>query len=94
MYDVNQLLALQAQLTSLEEQLLHLAAMRQLQTNSTINADMFVDGDAAWMLTASVLVFFMTIPGIMLFYSGMVRVNNVLATAMQSYSVCFLIAFL
>ena len=35
-------------------------------------------GDTAWMLTASVLVLFMTIPGLSLFYAGLVRAKNVL----------------
>jgi len=43
-------------------------------------------GDTAWMLTATALVLLMTIPGVALFYGGMVRKKNVLATAMQSFS--------
>ncbi len=45
-------------------------------------------GDTAWMLTSSLLVLMMTIPGIALFYGGMVRKKNVLATLMQSFAVC------
>src|SRR5450755_2734974 len=37
-------------------------------------------GDTAWMLTSSALVLMMTIPGLALFYGGMVRKKNVLAT--------------
>ncbi|MFP6773069.1 MAG: ammonium transporter [Alphaproteobacteria bacterium] len=45
-------------------------------------------GDTAWMLTSSLLVLMMTIPGVALFYGGMVRKKNVLATIMQSFAVC------
>ena len=38
-------------------------------------------GDTAWMLTSTALVLMMTIPGLALFYGGMVRKKNVLATA-------------
>jgi Amt family ammonium transporter len=42
-------------------------------------------GDTAWMLTSSVLVLMMTIPGLALFYAGMVRKKNILATIAQSF---------
>src|SRR3984957_3867326 len=42
-------------------------------------------GDDAWMLTSSVLVLMMTIPGLALFYAGMVRKKNILATIAQSF---------
>ncbi|MEN3952288.1 ammonium transporter [Iodidimonas sp. SYSU 1G8] len=45
-------------------------------------------GDTAWMLTATALVLFMTIPGLALFYAGMVRKKNILATLMQSFAIC------
>src|SRR6476646_7218341 len=41
-------------------------------------------GDTAWMLTSTALVLMMTIPGLALFYCGMVRKKNVLATMAQS----------
>ncbi len=44
-------------------------------------------GDTAWMLTSTVLVLMMTIPGVALFYGGMVRKKNVLATMVQSFAV-------
>ena len=48
-------------------------------------------GDTAWMLVASALVLLMTIPGLALFYGGMVRKMNVLATVMQTFAtVCVL----
>ena len=48
-------------------------------------------GDTAWMLTSTALVLMMTIPGLALFYAGMVRKKNVLATLMQSFSICALV---
>jgi Amt family ammonium transporter len=42
-------------------------------------------GDTAWMLTSTALVLMMTIPGLALFYAGMVRKKNILATLMQSF---------
>ena len=48
-------------------------------------------GDTAWMLASTALVLMMTIPGLALFYGGMVRKKNVLATLMQSFAVCCLI---
>jgi len=44
-------------------------------------------GDTAWMLTSTALVLMMTIPGLALFYGGMVRKKNVLATLMQSFAI-------
>ncbi len=49
-------------------------------------------GDTAWMLTSTALVLMMTIPGLALFYAGMVRKKNVLATMMQSFAVCALVS--
>ena len=51
-------------------------------------------GNTAWMLTATALVLFMTIPGLALFYGGMVRKKNVLATLMQSFSITALVTLL
>ena len=51
-------------------------------------------GNTAWMLTSTALVLFMTIPGLALFYGGMVRKKNVLATLMQSFSITALITVL
>ncbi len=47
-------------------------------------------GDTAWMLTSTALVLMMTIPGLALFYAGMVRKKNVLATMMQSFTIAAL----
>ncbi|HEC14704.1 MAG TPA: ammonium transporter, partial [Rhodospirillales bacterium] len=51
-------------------------------------------GDTAWMLTSTALVLMMTIPGLALFYGGMVRKKNVLATVMQSFAVTCLMTVL
>jgi len=51
-------------------------------------------GDTAWMLTSTALVLMMTIPGLALFYAGMVRKKNVLATLMQSFAITCLVTIL
>jgi Amt family ammonium transporter len=51
-------------------------------------------GDTAWMLTSTALVLMMTIPGLALFYGGMVRKMNVLATAMQAFATTCLVTVL
>ncbi|MBH63474.1 MAG: ammonia channel protein [Alphaproteobacteria bacterium] len=48
-------------------------------------------GDTAWMLTSTVIVLMMTIPGVALFYGGMVRKKNVLSTVMHSFAATCLI---
>ncbi|MBS1065282.1 ammonium transporter [Gluconobacter kondonii] len=45
-------------------------------------------GDTAWMLVSTAFVLMMTIPGLALFYGGMVRKKNVLATLIQSFMIC------
>ena len=49
-------------------------------------------GDVAWVLMSTALVLLMTIPGLALFYAGMVRKKNVLAIMMQSFSLCALVS--
>ena len=56
---------------------------------SEINA-----GDTAWVMTSAVLVLLMTIPGLALFYGGMVRKKNVLGTMMHSFSIAALVSVL
>jgi len=51
-------------------------------------------GDTAWVLTSSALVLMMTAPGLALFYGGMVRRKNVLATVMQSFAITCLVTLL
>ncbi len=54
--------------------------------NAALAADALSAGDTAWMLTATVLVLFMTIPGLALFYGGLVRTKNVLSVLMQCFA--------
>ncbi len=51
-------------------------------------------GDTAWMMTATALVLLMTIPGLAMFYGGMVRQMNILATAAQSFAVAAVMSVL
>ncbi|TNH03992.1 ammonium transporter, partial [Testudinibacter sp. TR-2022] len=51
-------------------------------------------GDTAWVMVSAILVLFMTLPGLALFYAGMVRKKNVLATMVQSIAVACLISLL
>jgi Amt family ammonium transporter len=51
-------------------------------------------GDTAWMLTSSVLVLFMTLPGLALFYGGLVRSKNVLSVLIQCFAIAGLISVL
>ena len=51
-------------------------------------------GDTAWIIVATALVLLMTIPGLALFYAGMVRRKNVLATMMQSFATVALVSIL
>ena len=54
----------------------------------------FNSGDTAWMLSSTALVLLMTVPGLALFYAGMVRKKNVLATAAQSFAITALVSVL
>src|SRR5882757_3601901 len=51
-------------------------------------------GDVAWMMTSTAFVLFMTVPGLALFYMGMVRTKNALSTTMQSFSIFCVVAVL
>jgi Amt family ammonium transporter len=64
-------------------------AFAQTPAKSTIDS-----GDTAWMIAATGLVLMMTIPGLALFYSGMVRKKNVLATMAQSLAATFIVSLL
>ena len=56
--------------------------------------DELSSGDTAWMLTSSVLVLFMTIPGLSLFYAGLVRTKNVLSVMMQCFAITCMVTIL
>jgi ammonium transporter, Amt family len=51
-------------------------------------------GDTAWMLASAALVLFMTIPGLTLFYAGLVRSKNVLSVMMQCFAITSLVSIL
>ncbi len=51
-------------------------------------------GDTAWMLTSTAIVLMMTIPGVALFYGGMVRKKNVLSSMVQCFAICCLVTVL
>ena len=57
-------------------------------------ADTLDGGDTAWILTATALVLFMTIPGLSLFYAGLVRARNVLSVLMQCFTIVCVVTIL
>jgi len=57
-------------------------------------ADSLNSGDSAWLLTSTALVLFMTIPGLALFYAGLVRVRNVLSVLMQCFAITCVVSIL
>jgi Amt family ammonium transporter len=61
------------------------------QTTPAVKLD---SGDTAWMLTATMLVLLMTIPGLALFYGGMVRAKNLLSVLMQCFAITALVTVL
>jgi Amt family ammonium transporter len=68
------------------------AAAPELAAHATALA--LNSGDTAWMMTSTALVLLMTIPGLALFYSGMVRKKNILATAAQSFAITAMVTVL
>jgi Amt family ammonium transporter len=70
------------------------ATVAQEATTAGAAAPALDTGNTAWMLTSTALVLMMTIPGLALFYGGMVRKKNVLATVMQSFAICCLVTVL
>ncbi len=61
---------------------------------SLAHADALNAADTAWILTASGLVLFMTVPGLALFYGGLVRTKNVLSILMQCFAITALVSIL
>ena len=57
-------------------------------------ADELNSGDTAWMLTSTALVLMMTIPGLSLFYAGMVRAKNALSVLMQCFAITALVTII
>ncbi len=59
-----------------------------------VQADALDTGDTAWVLTSTALVLFMTLPGLALFYGGLVRAKNVLSVLMQCFSIACVVSIL
>ncbi|HEX3602683.1 MAG TPA: ammonium transporter [Steroidobacteraceae bacterium] len=59
-----------------------------------LSTDKISAGDTAWMMTSTALVLMMSIPGLALFYGGMVRKKNVLATLMQTFAIVCVVTLL
>jgi Amt family ammonium transporter len=71
------------------------AQFTMLASLPAMAADAKIDtGDTAWMMTSTALVLMMAIPGLALFYAGMVRKKNVLAMMMQCFAICSLVTVL
>ena len=64
-----------------------LASGLLLMLPMTVYADEVSGADTAWVLTSTALVLFMTLPGLALFYSGLVRAKNVLSILMQCFAI-------
>src|SRR4249919_3960489 len=74
---------------------LALIAAAAIVASPAFAQDSKIDGaDTAWMIAATGLVLMMTLPGLALFYAGMVRKKNVLATMAQSLAATFLVSIL
>jgi ammonium transporter, Amt family len=71
-----------------------LATMPVFATPALAQAPAISGADTAWMIVATALVLMMTIPGLALFYAGMVRKKNVLATMAQSLAAVAMISIL
>lgn len=70
------------------------ALMLPTLVSAPVMADTISGGDTAWILTSTALVLFMTIPGLSLFYAGLVRVKNVLSVLMQCFALTALMSVL
>ncbi len=70
------------------------AALAVVAPPAYAQADALDSGDTAWMLTSTALVLMMTVPGLAMFYGGMVRKKNVLTMVMQSFAICCLATLL
>jgi len=70
------------------------AAILVLLPNQALAASAIDSGDTAWLITATALVLFMTLPGLALFYGGLVRTQNVLSVLMHCYVIACLASVL
>jgi len=69
------------------KKVISLASGLLLMLPMTVYADEVNGADTAWVLTSTALVLFMTLPGLALFYSGLVRAKNVLSVLMQCFAI-------
>ena len=60
----------------------------------TAFADVINGADTAWIMTSTALVLFMTLPGLALFYGGLVRSNNILSVLMQCFAIAGIVSML
>lgn len=65
-----------------------------LLSQAALAQDTVNSGDTAWILTSTALVLFMTIPGLALFYGGLVRSKNVLSVLMQCFAITCMVSVL
>ena len=63
-------------------------------TQAAFAEDALNTGNTSWILTSTALVLFMTIPGLSLFYGGLVRVKNVLSVLMQCFAITCMVSIL
>jgi Amt family ammonium transporter len=70
------------------------ASLCLLITPTLAFADTSDSGDTAWILTSTALVLFMTIPGLSLFYGGLVRSKNVLSVLMQCFTITCMVSII
>ena len=71
-----------------------LAAAVAVVAAAPIAAEGLDTGDTAWVMTSTALVLFMTLPGLSLFYAGLVRSRNVLSVLMQCFTIACLVSLL
>jgi len=71
-----------------------LAVAFLLLVSPLVMADELNQADTAWILTSTALVLFMTIPGLSLFYAGLVRSKNVLSVLMQCFAVTCIVSII
>jgi len=82
---------LSAQVAALEQRLASVEATASA-AKASVDSTAFNSGDNAWVLLGAMLVLLMTIPGLALFYGGLVRRRNVLGTMMQSLAITALVS--
>ena len=70
------------------------AALLLLLPNVASAQDVLNGANTAWILTSTALVLFMTLPGLALFYGGLVRTRNVLSVLMQCFSIAVVVSVL